>query len=885
MKQFSPNLKPKSDQHHIDRANKLGVPRSNVVDLRKLAQFADDSSPLQSANINTTNHNNTSKTESTTGQVDTSSTPIAAPKTSWRERRRIAKQAKSLAKQTAISIAKTNAPQAAPIPQTAQLKPAAAERNTTPINETSDVGEISEVLQKLSTPTVQPPKPARPRTAKTTTSKKRRSQRYIPWVQAMRPMVAFVAICAVLILPFATLAMYQRVSSVKSEVIATSQEAVDNLSAGSEQALNLDFEDAQDSFGEASAHFQTANDQLQSVNASLEPIIKIIPKAGDQYTSAENVLVAGEQISAAAEDITKAFTLLSDIQSFQVFADDSNTDFKITDVLVAAHSQMSPAVLRLQRAEIALQDVDVQYFPEEYQADLQFVKDTVPVVSRSLQQLKQLNETLLIVLGHEDEKRYLVLNANTTERRGCMGFLGSASLIDVRQGQIRKMVSPGGGLYDLAGGENFNTVAPYPFTYVNGNLHAWDANMYPDCPTSSLLVQKLLRNSGWPSVDGVIYLSPDIITELLKVTGPISMSEYAGSYTEDNSTSEETNETSTDTDIDTESDEDDEDIDDTEGDAVDQVGEFELDDEYLITAENFYEVTQRQAERKYDDTNASKQFISDFTPKLLDKVFSSDVKDLVPILEVLYTALSEKNMVINFNDPFLRNEIQQLGWTGDIKSTNKDYLQVVHQNIAGGKIDQVLDETIEHHADIQSDGKIIDTVTVTLVHNGSSDNDLQNVGYQAYLQFYTPLGSSFISADGFTQPDANLQLQPEEDAVEDEDIERITGNVLIDDASQTRINDSFNKTIFSNWVQIAPGETSRVTIQYELPFTISMQPVFHPADSYSLLVQKQPGAYDPLFINSVSYPDNYNVRWAYPESGSLHQPLKQDAYTGLVFEL
>ena len=76
-------------------------------------------------------------------------------------------------------------------------------------------------------------------------------------------------------------------------------------------------------------------------------------------------------------------------------------------------------------------------------------------------------------------------------------------------------------------------------------------------------------------------------------------------------------------------------------------------------------------------------------------------------------------------------------------------------------------------------------------------------------------------------------------------------SAVVDPTTSTIISEESGKTVFGNWVQTKPGETSTVAFTYELPFEIStdaglLQTVknkvgLNNGETYSLLVQKQSG--------------------------------------------
>jgi hypothetical protein len=647
------------------------------------------------------------------------------------------------------------------------------------------------------------------------------------WRWQWRPVVAFAIFALSCVTPFGALALLQRVSTARSEIEHISQEASGQLSQAASSSSQLDFVGAMTSFDAAATNFRDAHDQLVSINNALTPVLRALPNNGNQFASAENILIAGEQLAGAGADVATAFSILEEYTQHSSIASSS------TDLLVTAHSAFRPAVPRLERAALALADIDLDTVPADYRAQIESAQTAVPLVAQSLDELLSLSETLLVILGHDEPKRYLVVFQNNHEQRATGGFIGSFAMIDINQGRVSAIEIPGGGPYDLAGALQEKVVAPQPLHLVNAKWQMQDANWWPDFPTSAEKIQWFYRKSGGSSVDGVITLTPAVIEQMLAITGPIGMPEYSAT----------------------------------------------------VTAENFYDITQTQAERKYDDTRESKKFIADLTPKLLNKLFALDLHNFVPVLQVVYTALSEKDILLYFNDVFLQNELAERGWTGEIKSTSGDYLMVVDTNIGGGKTDAAITETIEHQADIQADGSVIDTVTITRTHTGASGDEFADIKNVDYVRVYVPQGSELISAIGFEQPHPNLFLAVESGYAADADLQTVSGDILIDEASQTRINNEFGKTVFGNWLQTEPGATSKAVIQYRLPLAVRPQGLFQPAARYSLLVQKQPGAFDPLVLTQVTYPEAYTPIWAYPNAtGTLHQALLSDRFTGVVFE-
>lgn len=955
MSQFSPNLKPKSLHNHTDKAHYLGVPRSNVVDLRKQVQESEAKAALEIAN------------ETNREQ-----------KVSWWKKRQLAKQQRTISEQrkTEVSIHRENVTAgaqpvvtepaaqpaqfgvlpdeltgadnlpreeiqeeliAAPVPEEAKIHQSALHEEVD-YDETAEQHEAerSAVLaeralirqqkaeakqlqiaakrkakedmllarqrskeaaraeaereRQAALESRQMEKAKRLKEKSSSSSRSNAAVRFFGALlqQTVRSLAVFALMLGVLVAPFAALGFYKHVSKIRDAVVEVSQEAVGHLQNGGQSANALDFLSAQESFGSASTNFKDAHDELLSVSSVMTPIVRVIPEAGDQFNSAENILIAGEQISAAGEDVAKAFTILSDLDVANSIDSASNTS--LTDTLVIAHSALRPALPRLELASLALAEVDVDYVPEEYREDLAFAKEVIPQIEASVRQLFELSETMLVILGHDESKRYLVLFQNSAEMRPTGGFIGSFAVVDINQGRVSNLEIPHGGPYDLLNDISYKIQSPTPLHFVNPHWQMQDANWWPHVPSSFQLVQKMYRKQGGSSVDGVISLTPEVIEQMLELTGPIEMPDYVGTLpTENEVVSTDDSEDSV--------------VEEAVTEIADAAANSTLLDEDLasetveITADNFYRYTQEQAERKFDDTNESKKFISDLTPKILDRLFNLEADNFLPVMQLFYNSLNEKDILLYFNDAFIQDEMSQRGWTGEVESTANDYLQVVDTNIAGGKTNRVISKVINHQAQVQSDGKIIVTTTVTWTHNGQSDDDLESVKNLNYVRFYVPAGSQLINAEGFMQPNPKLMLDADPDYEYSEDLQAISGDILIDEATQMRINNEFNKTVFGNFVETVPGETSHVVVQYILPFTIEIDNLFNPADAYSLLVQKQPGDFDPLVLSSLLYPDDYKIRWSYPATKAhatgdgiqnevtlINAELKQDVFVGIVLE-
>jgi hypothetical protein len=648
-----------------------------------------------------------------------------------------------------------------------------------------------------------------------------------------KPIASFIIICLILSVPIVSLAFYKRISSLKDSVLSLSNKAFTDIKIGSELASELNFQEASIQFNNAFNEFNKAQGEINSFSQTASKAIEYIPGKGKEFKSAKNLLSAATNLSSAAEELTLAFDIFNKINWQTLNSVDSENPPDLTDIIVLGHSHLQPASEKIDLAIANLEDVDPEKLPAEYRDQIAFFKEELPAINNSLKQVIDLSETMLTILGHEQPKRYLVVFQNNRELRATGGFLGSFGLIDISKGQVTNINIPGGGTYDLNGQLKAKVATPEPLHLINPIWQIQDANWWPDWPTSAQKIEWFYNQSDGPTVDGVLSLTPDIIEDMLALTGPIDMTDPYG---------------------------------------------------VIIDENNFYTIIQTEAEKKYDVTQTSKQIIADLTPKLLDRLFTLKTENALSVLQVFYNALREKQILLYFNDQLLESEMQKLGWSGEIKDANSDYLSVIDTNIGGGKTNALIEQIISHQATISADGSIEDTVSITYTHKGKAGEPLYGLINWDYLRVYVPEGSQLVSANGFTQPDKDLIQETPAGYTIDEDLKNISGTTLMEENYKMRINKEFGKTVFANWVKINPGETTTVSITYNLPKKLDVNRLLRNIDTYSLLVQKQPGSFDPLFYSKLTLPENLKVKWQYPTNynNSWDAVLDTDKYIGVV---
>lgn len=651
-----------------------------------------------------------------------------------------------------------------------------------------------------------------------------------------RKAAKFFGIALLVTLPIAAASIWQWADSVKGDVLGESTEAYHSMERAAEALSALDGHLASEEFSKAEDAFTDARSGIKQANTLFQGIADVLPIAS-KLKSGDALLAAGEHIASAGEHIATMLAPL--VVSSTPETEPTQT---IASVVSALHEESQPILDDLDAAATALRNVKSGDLPEEYQATFSKIEGILPELQEEIRRSRLSSEFLLDLLGTRKTKRYLMLFQNNLELRASGGFLGSLALVDVANGTVTKLEVPSGGTYDYQGQLSERVIAPEPLHLVNPHWQLQDANWWPDFPTSAKKVLWFYEKSGGPTVDGVIAMTPELLVRLLQVTGPIDMTEKYG---------------------------------------------------VVIDADNVISETLLAIDAEKEGSKP-KQIIGDLLPRILDTLFTAKIHDQLSVLATFGASLNERHLMFFFPDVEKQQQNIELGWGGAIIPAVKDYLMVADTNIGGGKTDGVIDETIEHRADIKADGTVEVTVSVTRTHHGDPSDKFTGTRNVDYMRFYVPKGSVLKSATGFERIDPKRFQLPDEGYVQDELVRAVEGNPIIDAASGTFIGEQFGKTVFANWVGVGPGEAARVSMSYTLPFRLNVKDGWwkSSSDTYSVLFQKQPGTTARFLVSNVSFPDSYAVERLVSHADDIMQgegsidlttPLDLDQAYGVVF--
>ena len=673
--------------------------------------------------------------------------------------------------------------------------------------------------------------------------------------RAARTAFSFGLVLLIMVVPLRAFMYYSELDldAKRQKLTSDGASAAQNFIQGAKAAGAREFIGAEEKFNLAGANFSAAREQLEEVNNFLFLLADLIPQKDAQLAAqSKNIVAAGESGATIGAELSLAFNSLL---SFT----DASTALNQFDI----HLKNSLAEAKL--LKIYFSKIDTKYIPPEHHSQFSFAKSASEVLDTSIETALELSGLARYMLGVDRDRRYLLVFQNNTELRPSGGFIGSFALLDVKNGAIKNFEAPKGGSYDTEGDMKVLVKAPEALSLVNPLWHFWDANWWPDWPTSAQKLEWFYEQSGGATVDGTVGISFSAFEDFLSVFGEIDLPNYGVAISKDNA-----------------------------WEVIQEIVEKKPDN-YL------------SEEYKKSEENAPKKIIGDMMSTVLGEFRERLTGEkLAAFILLLEDQVKGGHIMLYLNDENRQAKIVKFGLAGEIKQTAGDYLMIAHTNIAGEKTDRVIKDEIIHKTTIDDEGYIVNEVRVLRRHNGIKGDQFTGVRNVDYLRAYVPQGSLLLEARGFTQPDAMYFEKADPSWRDDEDLapER---QALIHQVSGTKVYSEFGKTVFANWLMVDPGQTAEVYVKYRLPFKIDLSAPkidgFSKIENmlgiatnerfapYTFLFQKQPGVKNIQLKSDLVLPPALSAEWVYPPNDndntawSFAENIKENKYFGTLLKI
>jgi hypothetical protein len=420
------------------------------------------------------------------------------------------------------------------------------------------------------------------------------------------------------------------------------------------------------------------------------------------------------------------------------------------------------------------------------------------IIFFSIRIFKKVSPILSDLAGFDHQKTYFVLLQNNFELRPSGGFMGSYAKIKFKNGGLENVLIQD--IYVPDGKLENHVDPPWPIqtAFQQGWWKLRDSNWEPDFPLASEQIQWFFKKGGEEKIDGLIAVNFLVVKDLIKIFEPIDLADY----------------------------------------------------NLQITSENFYQITQQQAEKDFfPGSTQKKDFLSALSKQLILRLKSMNHHQSLQLIKVLKKSLNEKQILISLNNPDANKLLKQLNWDGTIKRNYQDgenliadYIYIVDTNLGANKANLYVEKRVEQKIDINKN-LVKEKLKINYVNNSPEERpnyeDFWGGLYENFLRILLPIEAENIRV--------NVNDQSLEDKIE--------------------IKEYKDKKIKSIgfFVEVPPLSETNVEISYEKKFTAKKDPVLQlrptPGVKYILEIQKQPGIESyPHIIKTKKWQIEKNIR-------------------------
>ena len=632
-----------------------------------------------------------------------------------------------------------------------------------------------------------------------------------------RSFLAFAIIITTGVMALQSLNLAARGLEIKSKILQTTFVGNFYLSQAKQSLLKEDTGGAENAFAKAYLTFNRGRQQLDEANRSFALLLNLLPQKKD----ADRMIKAAGLVSQAG---TQFISLQRDLNQISLNAGGlSAGDRPAEELLKNISDGLSQVQDRIVLAQTTIAQIDSNNAPPANRQNFVQLKFQLNILALALKNFAEVFTLAKnLALG---EKNVLVLFENNNELRATGGFIGTYGNLKILNGKIQNIKVSS--IYDLDGQLTENIKPPNPVFNVNSKWYMRDSNWFADFPQTAKTVSGFYEKEGGETPDLVVAMTPNLIIDWLKITGPVSLPHYG----------------------------------------------------LTLTADNFIEQTQVATTlNENSPINAPKQILADLVPLLLQKLSEADKAAWPQIIQALQDNLSHKQIVLYAKNPELQNQLASFHWDGRVLDTERDYLSIISSNLGGTKSDLFIEQKNELKTSVSGGGDITNELTITRTNKLP---DLEGTKNTSFIRIFVPKGSKLVSVLGFDYK--NLEFPEDINYKIDSGVLTWEKNSLRDVLSGTTIGQEAGKTFFGNWLTIKGGESRSVKITYQLPFKLG------DIDNYSLLVQKQIGQIPQNFNWGLIFPER-NIAWKnfdpkIMETSSLTSDiiLDKDLFMGLVF--
>lgn len=417
-------------------------------------------------------------------------------------------------------------------------------------------------------------------------------------------------------------------------------------------------------------------------------------------------------------------------------------------------------------------------------------------------------------LGSPKVHHIMVMLQNPSEIRPAGGFLGSYIDLSIKDGKIMEL-----DVHDVNDADrtfNQKFVPPEPVQLIAKKFTIADSNWFFDFPTSARTVLQFIdstdlykdREGGF---DGVVALSPTVVSDLLALTGPLALGDG--------------------------------------GKVIDK-------NNFILEIQKDIQ-TNRASGESYP-----KEILRKITPLLFEKLGSLGQSEKNKFYDLVRNWVEKKDLQIYFKDPTFQDFFQSFGITGEIAEVSQgfygNYLAVVNANLGGGKTDIFIDQTIKLENQIGVDGVVRSNLEITKKHRGDeADAWWYKEPSQTFTQVITNKESRLLEVQGGVAKKITPKINYKKEGYLIHplisEIEATKKEFTLN--PQAQIFEAFGRSIFATWIVVKPGKTEKTNFKYETKLLGAPSS----GKVYKFIFEKQAGVKSD-YIFEISAPSGFHFK-------------------------
>ncbi len=416
-----------------------------------------------------------------------------------------------------------------------------------------------------------------------------------------------------------------------------------------------------------------------------------------------------------------------------------------------------------------LESIDAKRYPariagKEIKANVIRVQETAALYSQTFSDYKPVIASLGKMAGAEKKQKYLVLFQNDNELRPTGGFLTAYAIINIEKGVVTSEKSDD--IYELD--QKFTKKVAIPpvlgkYLTTEKYYHLRDMNISPDFKTS---MEEFYNNyktvRGEPTdIDGIIAVDTTLLSELLRIIGPVEAPGYGVFSAENN---------------------------------------IKCDCPQVVYA--LSEIITKPTPYLREDR---KGVLGPLMKSILSKTYDLDKARFPELFQVALASIEGRHVQMYFMDENTQKAAEQINAAGrlyELRSglkdwqmgQNMDFLAIVDANLGGAKSNLFTNYEIKQAIKAPVEGYLEKTVEITYKNSRKADNCNLEAGQLClnstlndWLRIYLPKGSELIEIQGIS--------------------------------NQASVYEEANLTVIDGYFNLEPMGLAKIKLSYKIPYT------------------------------------------------------------------